>query len=34
MSRQAPAGPFRLQGHVMAAEGILAMWTVEAVALG
>jgi uncharacterized protein (TIGR03083 family) len=29
MSRQAPAGIFRLQGHVMAAEDILAMWTVE-----
>ncbi len=29
MSRQAPAGLFRLQGHVMAAEDILAMWTVE-----
>ena len=29
MSRQAPAGTFRLQGHVMAAEDILAMWTVE-----
>lgn len=29
MSRQAPAGMFRLQGHVMAAEDILAMWTVE-----
>ena len=29
MSRQAPAGAFRLQGHVMAAEDILAMWTVE-----
>ena len=29
MSRQAPAGNFRLQGHVMAAEDILAMWTVE-----
>jgi hypothetical protein len=29
MSRQAPAGLFRLQGHVMEAEDILAMWTVE-----
>jgi hypothetical protein len=29
MSRQAPAGNFRLQGHVMAAEDILAIWTVE-----
>lgn len=29
MSRQAPAGNFRLQGHVMAAEDILTMWTVE-----
>jgi hypothetical protein len=29
MSRQAPAGNFRLQGHVMAAEDVLAMWTVE-----
>ena len=29
MSRQAPTGSFRLQGHVMAAEDILAMWTVE-----
>ena len=29
ISRQAPAGTFRLQGHVMAAEDILAMWTVE-----
>jgi uncharacterized protein (TIGR03083 family) len=29
MSRQAPAGTFRLQGHVMAAEDILAMWTAE-----
>jgi uncharacterized protein (TIGR03083 family) len=29
MSRQAPAGCFRLQGHVIAAEDILAMWTVE-----
>jgi uncharacterized protein (TIGR03083 family) len=29
MSRQAPAGTFRLQGHVLAAEDILAMWTVE-----
>jgi uncharacterized protein (TIGR03083 family) len=31
MSRQAPAGLFRLQGHVMTAEDILAMWTVECV---
>jgi uncharacterized protein (TIGR03083 family) len=29
MSRQAPAGNFRFQGHVMAAEDILTMWTVE-----
>ena len=29
MSRQAPAGSFRFQEHVMAAEDILAMWTVE-----
>lgn len=29
MSRRAPAGRFRLQGHVMEAEDILAMWTVE-----
>ena len=29
MSRQAPAGVFRLQGHVMDAEEILALWTVE-----
>jgi uncharacterized protein (TIGR03083 family) len=29
VSRQAPAGAFLLQGHVMAAEDILAMWTVE-----
>ena len=29
IGRQAPAGTFRLQGHVMAAEDILAMWTVE-----
>lgn len=29
MSRQAPTGNFRLQGHVMAAEDILVMWTVE-----
>jgi hypothetical protein len=29
MSRHAPAGAFRLQGRVMAAEDILAMWTVE-----
>jgi uncharacterized protein (TIGR03083 family) len=28
-SRQAPAGTFRVQGHVMAAEDILAMWTAE-----
>jgi uncharacterized protein (TIGR03083 family) len=31
VSRQAPAGRFRFQGHVMAAEDILAMWTVELV---
>jgi uncharacterized protein (TIGR03083 family) len=31
ISRQAPAGRFRIQGHVMAAEDILAMWTVELV---
>jgi uncharacterized protein (TIGR03083 family) len=31
MSRQAPAGSFRLQGHVMDAADILAMWTVEGV---
>ena len=31
MSRQAPAGAFRLQGHVMDAADILAMWTVEGV---
>ena len=29
MSRQAPTGNFRFQGHVMAAEDILAMWTIE-----
>jgi uncharacterized protein (TIGR03083 family) len=29
MSRQAPDGNFRFQGHVMAAPDILAMWTVE-----
>ncbi len=29
MSRQAPAGDFRFQGHVMATQDILAMWTVE-----
>jgi uncharacterized protein (TIGR03083 family) len=29
MSRQAPERAFRLQGHVMAAPDILAMWTVE-----
>jgi len=29
VSRQAPAGLFRFQEHVMAAEDILAMWTVE-----
>ena len=29
VSRQAPGGTFRLQGHVMAAEDILAMWTAE-----
>jgi Mycothiol maleylpyruvate isomerase N-terminal domain len=29
MSRQAPAGNFRLQGHIMAAADILVMWTVE-----
>jgi len=29
MSRQAPTGNFRLQGHVMTAEDILVMWTVE-----
>src|ERR1700751_15672 len=28
-SRQAPTGAFRLQGHVMDAADILAMWTVE-----
>jgi len=31
VSRHAPAGRFSLQGHVMAAEDILAMWTVELV---
>lgn len=31
VSRQAPKGRFRFQGHVMAAEDILAMWTVELV---
>jgi uncharacterized protein (TIGR03083 family) len=29
MSRQPRAGTFRLQGHVMAADDILAMWTAE-----
>lgn len=29
MSRQAPDGHFRFQGHVMAARDIAAMWTVE-----
>ena len=29
MSRQAPDGLFRIQGHVLAAGDILAMWTVE-----
>jgi uncharacterized protein (TIGR03083 family) len=29
LSRRAPAGTFRFQGHVMAAEDILAMWSVE-----
>ena len=29
VSRNAPAGRFRFQEHVMAAEDILAMWTVE-----
>jgi uncharacterized protein (TIGR03083 family) len=29
VSRRAPSGLFRFQGHVMAAEDILAMWTVE-----
>ena len=29
ISRQAPAEVFRFQGHVMAAQDILAMWTVE-----
>ena len=29
MSRNAPAGAFRLQGHVMDADDILAMWTTE-----
>jgi len=31
ISRRAPAGRFRIQGHVMAAEDILAMWMVELV---
>ncbi len=31
ISRRAPAGRFRIQGHVMQAEDILAMWTVEPV---
>lgn len=31
VSRRAPAGRFRIQGHVMEAEDILAMWTVELV---
>jgi len=31
VSRQAPGGRFRFQDHVMAAEDILAMWTVELV---
>jgi Mycothiol maleylpyruvate isomerase N-terminal domain len=31
VSRHAPTGRFSLQGHVMAAEDILAMWTVELV---
>jgi hypothetical protein len=31
VSRQAPAGRFTFQDHVMAAEDILAMWTVELV---
>jgi uncharacterized protein (TIGR03083 family) len=30
-SRSAPSGLFRFQGHVMAAEDILAMWTTELV---
>jgi uncharacterized protein (TIGR03083 family) len=29
MTRRAPGGTFRLQGHIMAAEDILAMWTTE-----
>jgi hypothetical protein len=29
MSRQAPTGAFRLQGHVMETTDILAMWTAE-----
>jgi len=29
VTRRAPSGRFRLQGHVMTAEDILAMWTVE-----
>jgi hypothetical protein len=29
VSRQAPAGRFRFQGHVMEAEDILAMWATE-----
>ena len=29
VTRRAPAGWFRFQGHVMAAEDILAIWTVE-----
>jgi uncharacterized protein (TIGR03083 family) len=29
VSRRAPEGRFRFQGHVMAAEDILAMWTAE-----
>jgi mycothiol maleylpyruvate isomerase-like protein len=31
ISRRAPTGRFRIQGHVMDAEDILAMWTVELV---
>lgn len=31
VSRQVPAGRYRFQDHVMAAEDILAMWTVELV---
>lgn len=31
MSRHAPAGRFRFQGHVLEAEDILAIWTVELV---